>query len=332
MNWENRRQRIWTSDALEMIASGPAAMVTLAHVSGSAPRDAGTRMLVTQDAISGTVGGGNLEMQLIDQARRMLSKDKPDALQQDYPLGPLLAQCCGGHVRVLIERLGPGSRGWLGSCDQLERAGEPYILEAVIDDHRVKRAVFPEPLIKKAGAWISAGRGRVEAKGPWKRLTEHIVPVSSELIMFGAGHVGKAIAHIATTLPFRFRWFDNRPEAAAEDILIAIRKDMVKVVAEASPGAYFLVLTHSHELDYALIGAILKRGDARFCGLIGSATKRARFVSRLTKDGIDASSLTCPIGAGSIRSKAPAAIAVAAAAELLVLLEAPAQAAQRANA
>ena len=326
MNWENRRFRCWTGDALEMIASGPVAMITLVHVSGSAPRDAGTRMLVTPEAISGTVGGGNLEMQLIDQSRRLLLQDKPDMLQQDYPLGPLLAQCCGGHVRVLIERLGPGSRGWLGSCDKLERAGEPYILEAFIDNGRVKRAVFPEPLMKKAGAWISAGHERVETKGAWTRLTEHIMPVSTELIMFGAGHVGKAIAHIATTLPFRLRWFDNRPEAAAEDTFIAIRKDMVKVVSEALPGAVFLVLTHSHELDYSLVSAILKRGDARFCGLIGSATKRARFVSRLTKDGIDASGLTCPIGAGSIRSKAPAAIAVAAAAELLVLLETPAHA------
>ncbi|HEV7692759.1 MAG TPA: xanthine dehydrogenase accessory protein XdhC [Hyphomonadaceae bacterium] len=298
-------------------------MITLVHVSGSAPRDAGTRMLVTPDAISGTVGGGNLEMQLIDQARRMLAKDKPDVLQQDYPLGPLLAQCCGGHVRVLIERLGPGSRGWLGSCDQQERAGKPYILHAVVDNGRVKRSVFPEPKIRAPGAWISRGREHVEAKGPWTLLTEHIKPVSAELIVFGAGHVGKAIAHIATTLPFHFRWFDNRPEAAAEDVLIAIRKDPVKVVAEASPGAYFLVLTHSHELDYALVSAILKRGDARYCGLIGSATKRARFVSRLAKDGADASGLTCPIGAGAIRSKAPAAIAVAAAAELLVLLETP---------
>jgi xanthine dehydrogenase accessory factor len=325
MNWENRRQKIWTSDALEMIASGPAAMITLAHVSGSTPRDAGTRMLVTPDAISGTVGGGNLEMQLIDQARKLLAKDKPDLLQQDYPLGPLLAQCCGGHVRVLIERLGPGSRGWLGSCDQLERAGEPYSLEAHVDSGRVKRLVVPNPRIKAPGAWISAGRERVEVKGPWTNLLEHIVPVSAQLVMFGAGHVGKAIAHIATTLPFRFRWFDNRPEAAAEDALIDVRKDLVKAVTEVSPGAYFLVLNHSHELDYALVSAILKRGDARFCGLIGSATKRARFISRLTKDDIDARGLTCPIGDGSIRSKAPAAIAVAVAAELLVLLETPAQ-------
>lgn len=323
MNWENRRFKSWTGDALEMIASGPAAMITLAHVSGSAPRDAGTRMLVTPDALSGTVGGGNLEMQLIDQARRLLSQDKPDILQQDYPLGPLLAQCCGGHVRVLIERLGPGSRGWLGSCDAQERAGTPYRLDTYIDNGRAKHDVVTGIRIKEAGAWISHGRDPVEAKGPWTRLTQHIMPVSAELVMFGAGHVGKAIAHIATTLPFRFRWFDSRPEAAAEDARIAIRKDIVNAVVEAQPGAYFLLLTHSHELDYALVSAILKRGDARFCGLIGSATKRARFVSRLTKDGIDSSRLTCPIGAGAIRSKAPAAIAVAAAAELLVLLEAP---------
>jgi xanthine dehydrogenase accessory factor len=312
----------WAAEALEMIESGPAAMVTLVHVSGSAPREAGTRMLVSADAISGTVGGGNLELQLIDQARRLMSLGEPDVLQQDYPLGPLLAQCCGGRVRVLIERLDASTRQWLEECDAAERAGTPYVLEGAIDDGRIIRIFHLDPTRSPPGADIFAPEGDYATlKGPWTRVVERISPVATHLYLFGAGHVGRAIAYIATTLPFHFHWLDNRPEAAEEDARVTIRKDVVNAVAEAPPGAFFLVLTHSHELDYALVSAILKRGDSRYCGLIGSATKRARFVSRLTKDGIDASQLTCPIGAGSIRSKAPAAIAVAASAELLVLLE-----------
>src|SRR6185295_17519447 len=107
-----------------------------------------------------------------------------------------------------------------------------YTLEGVIDDGSIKRAVFCTPDLKAASVGIFASREKVGARGLWTRVTEEIMPVSAQLIMFGAGHVGKAIAHIATTLPFRFRWFDNRPEVAAEDVLIAIRKDMVKVVAE----------------------------------------------------------------------------------------------------
>lgn len=313
----------WTREALDLIERGePAAMATLVHVAGSAPRDAGARMIVSHDAIFGTVGGGNLEMQLIDQARRLMEQAEPDILQQDYPLGPLLAQCCGGRVRVLIERLGESSRDWLETCDEAERAGAKYVLQGVINNGRIVRIAWLDPAGSPPGVDTFAPSGDyVDGKGPWTRVIERISPVATDLYLFGAGHVGRAIAHIATTLPFRFHWLDNRPEEAAEDARVIIRKDVVNAVAEAPPGAYFLILTHSHELDYALVSAVLKRGDFRFCGLIGSATKRARFASRLAKDGLDPARLTCPIGAGAIRSKAPAAIAVGVAAELLVLLE-----------
>ncbi|HRD28620.1 MAG TPA: XdhC family protein, partial [Caulobacter sp.] len=75
------------------------------------PREAGARMLVGERAQSGTIGGGALEHRATDQARRMLAADRGWALQ-DYPLGPFLKQCCGGHVRLLLERLDGDSEGW----------------------------------------------------------------------------------------------------------------------------------------------------------------------------------------------------------------------------
>ena len=59
-------------------------------------------------------------------------------------------------------------------------------------------------------------------------------------------------------------------------------------VDEAPPGTIFLVMTHSHPLDEAICEAILRRGDFAYLGLIGSATKRARFVKRLGEAGIAA--------------------------------------------
>jgi xanthine dehydrogenase accessory factor len=123
------------------------------------------------------------------------------------------------------------------------------------------------------------------------------------------------------TLPFRMRWIDTREELRGADARLEIEADPVAVVRGAPAGSFFVVLTHTHELDYQLVRAVLARGDAAYCGLIGSATKRARFLSRLSKDRVDATVLTCPIGAGGIKSKLPAAIAVAASAELLVRLE-----------
>ncbi len=314
----------WAAHALGLISRGePAAMVTLAHVAGSAPRDAGTRMIVGADAIFGTVGGGNLELQLTDQARRLMAQSAVDMMQQDYPLGPLLAQCCGGRVRALIERLSAESRTWLSAAVGAELAAERYTLEGRIVDGFIFRIVTRGWKSGESGVDLFDAAGvHVDQKGQWSRIVERIEPVATPLYVFGAGHVGRAIAHIAATLPFRFHWLDSRPESAAEDARIIIRKDLVSAVNEAPTGAFFLVLTHAHELDYSLVRAILSRGDARFCGLIGSATKRARFVSRLVNDNVDARDLVCPIGAGAIRSKAPAAIAVGVAAQLLEMLEA----------
>jgi xanthine dehydrogenase accessory factor len=101
--------------------------------------------------------------------------------------------------------------------------------------------------------------------------------------------------------------------------------DLEACVDAAPPGALFAIFTHSHDLDYRLTRAVLKRGDFGYLGLIGSRTKRARFERRLRADGFeDLSRLTCPIGIASLKSKAPAVIAVALAAELLQLTEDPA--------
>jgi xanthine dehydrogenase accessory factor len=95
---------------------------------------------------------------------------------------------------------------------------------------------------------------------------------------------------------------------------------------EAAPsGARYVVLTHSHALDYALCRAILARGDFAWLGLIGSKSKAARFRLRLSRDGLSGESiarLVCPIGIGGIASKWPAAIAVGVAAQLMQQLSA----------
>lgn len=315
----------WAAEALAMLQCGPVAMITIAQVSGSAPREAGTKMLVTPTKEWGTVGGGNLEHILIEQSRKLLERRDIDVLQQDYPLGPLLAQCCGGRVRVLVERLDAASREWLEECDAAERAGAPYVLQGAIDNGRIVRIFDPDPFASAPGVdLMNAAAGYADHKEKWTRIIERVTPVTATLVIFGAGHVGRAIAAIAATLPFRLTWLDNREEAAGSsgDATALIRRDVVNAVREAPAGAYYLVLTHSHDLDYDLVREILRRGDARYCGLIGSSTKRARFASRLAKDGLDAAKLTCPIGAGAIRSKLPAAIAVAACAELLELQEA----------
>ena len=90
------------------------------------------------------------------------------------------------------------------------------------------------------------------------------------------------------------------------------------------PGSYYLIMTHSHPLDFEICDRVLRRNDAGYCGLIGSLTKRRRFVKRFRQQGMSDASLerlTCPIGVEGISGKKPAEIAVSVAAEILRLRE-----------
>jgi len=154
-------------------------------------------------------------------------------------------------------------------------------------------------------------------------------PVLFQLQLHGAGHVGQALVRLLATLPCRVQWVDSRDEAAAAvqamgplppHIQLVPSDDPVAEVRAASPGTWFLVMTHSHALDLDLVQAVLARGDAGWLGLIGSATKRARFERRLAERGLGEAvnaQLTCPVGLPGIAGKAPAVVAMAVAAQLL---------------
>ena len=319
---------IWWSVAADRIARGDAlVLVTICTVKGSAPREAGAKMLVWADGQDGTIGGGQLEFTLLEQARKLLASDAPWRFQ-NYPLGPLLGQCCGGNVGILLERLVPGSGAWLEDIAAMEAAGQPYAVASRLETGTIIRTIaaadgeggmtmrYPEP-----GVTQRLAEGAI--------ITEQVCP-RPQLLLFGAGHVGQALAPIAATLPFQLHWFDNRPEFAQPGVTTT--EDPVAAVHVAPPGSYFLIFTHSHALDHDLTRAVLARGDFAYCGLIGSATKRARFERRLLSGGIAPATmarLTCPIGAIGLGSKLPQVMAVAIAAELLLVQEAAVKSATR---
>jgi xanthine dehydrogenase accessory factor len=145
------------------------------------------------------------------------------------------------------------------------------------------------------------------------------------LHLFGAGHVGRALVQVLAGVPCQVVWVDEReaefPAGALPAHVERVCAEPVEAeVAEGRPGDFYLVMTHSHALDLALAEAILQRGDFGWFGLIGSASKRARFEHRLLARGVDASLLArmaCPIGLEGIAGKAPGVIAVSVAAQLL---------------
>ena len=145
------------------------------------------------------------------------------------------------------------------------------------------------------------------------------------LQLYGAGHVGRAIVRLLAGIPCSVQWIDERDgEFPAEVLPPHIQRVCVEPVqaevATAGPGAFYLVLTHSHDLDMVISQAILQRGDFGYFGLIGSKSKRARFEHRLRERGVAhglIDRMVCPIGVAGIAGKEPEVIAVAVVAQLL---------------
>ncbi|WP_336778337.1 xanthine dehydrogenase accessory protein XdhC [Pantoea sp. USHLN256] len=154
-------------------------------------------------------------------------------------------------------------------------------------------------------------------------LFEPLMQHQPEIHLFGAGHVGQALVNLLATLPCHITWIDSRAaqfRAVPAGVTVRQVDDPIDCVREAAPDSYFVVMTHDHPLDLALSEAILRRGDFRYAGVIGSATKAQRFRYRLEGKGIASESvarLRCPIGLADVKGKLPAEIAVAVAGEII---------------
>ncbi|MEX3841045.1 xanthine dehydrogenase accessory protein XdhC [Paraburkholderia sp. BR10882] len=144
------------------------------------------------------------------------------------------------------------------------------------------------------------------------------------IVLFGAGHVGHALVTLLGMLPCVVQWVDERdelfPDEVPANVQIEATDTPAAIVDEAPAGAYFLVMTHNHALDFELSERIMRRRDFAWFGLIGSKTKRVKFERRLMERGVEAErmdEMTCPIGVTGIVDKSPASLAVAVAAQLM---------------
>lgn len=160
--------------------------------------------------------------------------------------------------------------------------------------------------------------------GSTSLLYECCVPICPTLYLFGAGHVGRALAPLLAALPLRVHWVDSREQEFPKDWPAGISRvpadNPVDSVSTAPAGSYFVIMTHQHPLDFALLEAVLRRGDAAYIGVIGSQSKWRRFRLRLQHRGYaDATidCIRCPIGLSTVPGKRPAEIAVSVAAELI---------------
>jgi xanthine dehydrogenase accessory factor len=282
------------------------ARVVIASHAGSAPRETGTAMLVWAGGQSGTIGGGALEHQAAALARAAL--DGGDRLDK-MPLGPALGQCCGGAV-VLLTEVWTAARlaGVTGDAVVRPLPGTQGGMPLKVAN-RLRRARHGEAPL------------RAEILQGW--MIEPLARPERQVWIWGAGHVGRALVAVLAPLPgLAITWVDVAPERFPEDVPAAVTVLCAAapeaLVAQAPRGAEHLIVTFSHALDLALCHGLLGHGFGR-CGLIGSATKWARFRARLAALGHAPGAVAridCPIGETAL-GKHPQAIAVGVAAALL---------------
>ena len=269
-------------------AAGRVALVEVAGTKGSTPREKGAFMLVSQAAIFGTIGGGQLEYMAIDKARQMLGsspagqgrRDKQARIEVDevcatldVPLGPEIGQCCGGRVEVLIRLVDAALAQELVAAAEAEEAHLPYVY------------------------------------------------------IFGGGHVGQALASAVALLPVHAVVIETRAEALdgmPETVETRLTPMPEAMVRDAPAGSAFAILTHDHALDFLIVAEALKRDDTAYVGMIGSKTKKATFKNwfRKSADGseVEFARLVSPIGGDAVKDKRPPVIAALAAAEIMTAL------------
>jgi xanthine dehydrogenase accessory factor len=283
---------------------GRVTRVVIAGLRGSSPREVGAAMLVWEDGQSGTIGGGALEFEAAVAARGQTGA----AVLRKHALGPDLGQCCGGAVTLLSEVYDARALGALGGD----------VVARPVQGGTAMPLSVTRLLARARGQGVMP---QAQLLDGWMIEAVHVA--TRPVWIWGAGHVGRALVQVLQPLPeLAITWVDTAPERFPGDVpesvtMVPVARP-VDLVRHAPRNAEHLVVTYSHALDLELCDQLLRRGFG-FAGLIGSATKWARFRSRLGALGHGAEAIgriTCPMGEPSL-GKHPQMIAVGVAASLL---------------
>ena len=306
--------QVWRHINHALEADKNCALISVIKVSGSTPREVGARIILDNvGGFRGSIGGGNLENASIQLAQKMLAQGIQNIHIEKHLLGPDMGQCCGGAVTILIETFTPKQLPEIQVFATAEADGMFSTMGDIGSNH-VARGVASHD----ANIGLTDNHKIIETFG------QNPTPI----YLFGAGHVGKALMLHLASLPFHITWIDSRksefPKATPANFTLVHLNQPHKILAQAPDNAQLLILTHNHDIDFDIVQTALQMNRFAYIGMIGSKTKRARFISKFKKLGLtepQINQLICPIGLPNIKSKNPQAIAVSVVAELLTRIE-----------
>ena len=307
----------------------PTMLVTIIADQGSAPRGAGSQMLVgSEGRILGTIGGGAVEGKADAMARRLLQEQRSccHLFQLHGGAKENIGMVCGGDVQVLFQYIPGGSDDWralAGKLLEMTAARQPGWLALKTDGS------FPSLL--SADGLVLLGDAVPGQAGPeiWKPEQRKDVfclplPIGERAILFGGGHCAQALAPLLHTLGFRVTVFEEREEygcrenfPTAERIIVG---DYTKIAEhlQFTSEDYIVVMTNGHSFDLEVQDQVL-RGDFAYVGVIGSRKKTAAVNQKLRERGVSDEAIArvhTPIGV-SIKAVTPEEIGVSIAGELI---------------
>lgn len=288
-------------------------LVTILSHTGSAPRGAGSQMLVgTKGLMAGTVGGGAVEGRSIEEAQRLL-QEGGSAEIREYPLHPSLkddiGMVCGGEVTVLLSPVDGNSSAWRDAVEDVEarfRGQTGGTLWLSMKDNSA-------PIVTDKDAACPA-----EGYFPVN------MPASQRVVIFGAGHISRAVTPLLRMVDFEVVVFDDRPEFAVREAFPdaeAVLCGSYEAIEELLPlkeDDFIAVLTSGHSNDFQVLEQVLRR-EFPYVGVIGSAAKTAAINKRLWAAGIPQEAtdkVYTPIGT-KIGAVTPEEIAVSITGELI---------------
>lgn len=321
--------RIFAKLLYEMEKKRDTVLVTIISDQGSAPRGAGSQMLVGENGrILGSIGGGAVELKAEEKALELLQQKKSDChlYQLHERAKENIGMVCGGDVRVLFQFIPGNSEYWMK-------------LAGVILDRVAKRASGwlvlkvdgSEPSLMDGSGREILGDGvpGSDTRNGWIpfRSADHFslpLPIGERAFIFGCGHCAQALAPLLDTVGFRVTVFDEREEYANRENFPTAERviagDYMKLAdcIEFTDDDYIVIMTSGHSYDLEVQDQVL-RGDFAYVGVIGSRKKTATVNQRLRDRGVPEEAIArvhTPIGV-SIKAVTPEEIAVSIAGEMI---------------
>ena len=242
-------------------------------------------------------------------------------------LNQFATEATPGVIITVVEERGStprnaGAKMVISQAEQFDTIGGGHLeYKAIKIARQMLQQKQNQPRLERFSLGASLGQC---CGGATTLLFEPVNTDTVQIVVFGAGHVGRALVSILASLPCRVRWIDSRedqfPKVIPEGVETLVSEFPADEVEAQPANSYFIVMTHNHQLDQTLTEAILQRNDFAYFGLIGSETKRHKFIHRLQAKGFSEAQInrmTCPMGIASIKGKLPAEIAVSVAGEII---------------